>query len=468
MQQKEKPSLMAHQVRGVKFGLERSNFALVMDRGTGKTPTVMSIIDHRMKHDGLEKVLYVAPLSTVKNVARESITWADRIRPAILVGARAKRVKMLKSPLHNMFIINFEGTRIMTRELLNMGFGMIVVDESTRIKDRRTQVARAMSIIGANTKYKATLTGMPFTEGVEDAWSQFHFLDPNILQQNYYVFRSKYCVLKDLRFGKGKRFKKITGYKEMDDFERRVMPHVYRVAKEDCLDLPPKLFQILRVRMLEAQAKQYATVKEETMSMIDGSTITHQQALAKIQKLRQVAAGFLYDNEHKPITVPCAKYQVLADLIDETLYGRKKMVIFTSFRAEPEMVKNVVEGLKKEVKVFMLPVKPLERQDEIDRWTEYPKPAVLIANARSGGTGLNLTAADTAVFISNDWRMEDREQAKDRIHRIGSEVFDKVTIVDIVTEDTVEELILEALDKKKNLVQMFLDRLRDSQNGKED
>jgi hypothetical protein len=217
--------------------------------------------------------------------------------------------------------------------------------------------------------------------------------------------------------------------------------------------------------MLQEQKKRYEHIQRSIFTEIAGEEITHAVALSKLAKLRQVAAGFLYDDAHNPVVIPCGKYQELQSVLEEILWNGRKIVIFTAFQAEPPMVMKTVEGVgKKGVRAWLLPKKPTDRQGTIDEWESYKGgPGVLIANARSGGTGLNLNAADVAIFISNDWRMEDRVQAEDRIYRMGSEIFERITLIDIVTEGTIDEDIIAALQMKKGLVDVFLDRMRDKQ-----
>ena len=476
----DKVTLRKHQEAGVEF-LRRNDIAAILHaRGLGKTITVLSELEERFRAGTVKRVLYVAPLSTLENVRREAFRVAPSVFPQMLVGGRAMRTKAIEKPgLHNMDLINYEGLRVCAETLMDAGYDAVVYDESTRIKDRDTKVSTIARMIGAKARIRRILTGMPFTEGVEDAWAQFQFLSPTIFSDNFYSFRNRYCVMatrfievkvKNRFTGKGERVKRkfheITGYRNLDEFTDRIAGVTHYAKKEDCLDLPPKTYQVLHIPMLEDQEKRYRIVEKETFSELDGKEITHAVALAKIQKLRQVAAGFLYDDEHVPVQVPSAKYAELEDFIRDTLYGKEKMVVFTSFRAEPEMVEGVIAGIRKpRVRCFRLAENPLERQPGIDQWSQHDGAAVLVANARSGGVGLNLMAAATAVFLSNDWRMEDREQAEDRVHRMGSEIHKKILIADFVTTGTVEEDILEALQSKKNVVEIFLAKLKARMKG---
>jgi SNF2 family DNA or RNA helicase len=463
----ERPKLMAHQVKGVEIQGDKPAFYLAFDMGAGKTPTVLVNIDNLVKAGKARRILYVAPLSTLENVRRETVRFTDHLNAQLILGTRAVRSRKIREPgRHNVDIVNFDALRTLGEELFNVGYDMIVIDEAARIKSKDTATTRVATILGRKAKYRRCLSGLPFTEGVEDLFSQFSFLDPSIFGDNFYVFRNRYCTMatqqvRDKASGKVRKFHKITGYRNMDDLERRVASITMRVDKKDCLDLPDKTFVVRRIQMLEEQAKKYAAIETQAASEIgDGHVITHAVALSKIAKCRQIAAGFVYDDEHEPIYVPTLKYDVLVEILEEALHGNRKAVVFTSFRAEPLMVEVNIRDMKKHVEVFVMPDDPFGRQPTVDRWAAWKGPAVVVGNAASSGIGLNMTAADTAIFLSLDWKMGNRAQAIDRIHRIGSEIHSKITIFDLITEGTVEEDILKAVTEERDLVDCFLERVK--------
>jgi SNF2 family DNA or RNA helicase len=449
--------LFKYQEPEVQFLMDNPVAMLNADRGTGKTPVACVAIE-RMFDQGMKRALYVGPLSTLENVRREARKFCERLRPVIVVGSPAARRRILldDSDGYNMFIINYEGLRVLSRELSTCRFDIVVADESTRIKDRGTQVAKILKIIGSIATRRWCLTSLPFTEGVEESWSQFDFLDNRILGENYYAFRNRYCVVRELRFG-GKRIQKIESYKNLEEFEQRIRPFIMRVSKAECLDLPAKTYQILEVEMDDAQKAVYSRVEDMTFQEIGEGTVTHVMALTKMAKCRQVAAGFLYDDERETQDIPSRKYNELKSIVAE-LSARRKAVVFTAFRAEPPRLMKKLAADFPKLFLAQLPDNPMNRQPIIDEWTAWNGPAVLVTNVKSGGVGLNLQAADTAVFFTNDYSLESRVQAEDRIHRIGQSS-NKVTIIDIVTKGTVEEDVLKALTEKKDLVECFLERL---------
>lgn len=509
-------TLREYQRRGVEFLADKPFALLRMDRGTGKTPTIVVDIDNQLKRKRATKVLYIAPLSTLDQVKRRAQEFGTVIQPVVIYGDKQQRARLIRG-FGNLHIINFEAVRIMAAELTEAGYDMVVVDESYRIKDSATEVARVTKALGVKAKIRRELTGMLFGESIEDAWNQIDFLSRSIFPQGYYPFRARYCEIKkeeielvkmkvdpqtgkkvpefrmvgnpaqtgpapmipdpygsdlmvpDPNWGqkreiiKVKRIvQRVVGVKNLAEFTAKIAPYVYNVEKKEALpELPPKTYQVLKVKMLEEQAKLYARVMRETRSEVQGRTVDHKWALSKIQKLHQICSGFVYDIDKEPLYLPSAKFDELTTTLDTSLKDHDKAVIFTAFKAEPFLVGQAVKQMRRPIEVFILPEKPADRQDAIDRWEKWTNcPAVFIANIASGGVGLNLQEAPNAHFFSRDYKIEGREQAVDRVHRFGSEKHSSINIIDYIVEGTVDEDILEALMTKRSVVDVFMEHLR--------
>lgn len=510
-------TLRQYQAAGVEFAKDRPAVLLHVDRGLGKTVIEMVDIEHQLQTGRVKKVLYIAPLSTLDHVVEKAREFAPSAVPVIIYGDRQKR-KALIEGRGNLHVINFDGVRIMAAELDRANYDMVVVDELYNIKDPDTQVSRITKALGRKAKVRRGLTGMLFAESIEQAWNQIDFLDRTIFPRGPIPFKYRYCQLADHEFerikmeldprtgkkrpvfrevqkvgqegpppmipdpygsdkwipqpGWGKtrevvkeikKVKKVVGVRHLDEFARLIAKLTYRADRATCLpELPPRTFQVLKVKMVEAQARLYARVYKEIRTEYQGSIVDHKWAMTKIQKLHQIASGFLYDNDRETLFVPSGKFQVLTEQLETGLVDHDKAVIFTAFRAEPPLVAHAVEQMSRPMKVYVLPEKGEDRQRAIDEWSEWThSPAVFIANVASGGVGLNLQAAHTAIFFSNDYKLQGREQAVDRVYRMGSEQHDKILIQDLVTEGTVDEDILEALTTKKSVVDIFLSKLKE-------
>lgn len=509
--------LRSYQEKGVEFMFEKLYGLFRMDRGTGKTPTALVDANHQVREHGVQKILYVAPLSTLENVRNESRKFGTVLDPVVIYGEKDKRKKLIEGR-GNLHIINFDAVRIMAPELDKAGYDMVVVDESYKIKDSEAQVSIVTKALGRKAKYRRILTGMLFAESIEDAWNQIDFLSRDVFWQGFYPFRNRYCVMEEVEIervkmvpdpknpGKKialmktvkdqlqvgpapliqdpygsekmipdpnwgtkrevvkekKKFKRVVGVRNLEEFTAKIAPFTYNAEKKVCLpELPDKTYQVLKVRMMEEQAKLYAKVLKTTRSEVQGRVVDHKWALSKIQKLHQIASGFVYDVEKEPLYLPSAKFEELTSILETTLVDHDKAVIFTAFKAEPFLVRNVITQMSRPIEVFVLPENGSERQAEIDRWSKWTNcPAVFIANVASGGVGLNLQAAHTAIFFSNDYKLEGREQAEDRVHRFGSDMHNKINIIDLVTAGTVDEDILEALMSKRSVVEVFMEHLR--------
>lgn len=503
---------MAHQAASADFAGSKPGAGFILERGCGKTAAALTNANDLIKAGLVNRALYIAPLSTLENVRRTCFTFRAclGLQPTILGGEKKKRIQLIKAARGNLDIINFEGARTVQDDLLAAKYDLVIVDESIRIADYNTQVSEVVRLLGRQAKFRRIATGSPFTEGLEDAWNQIEFLAPGLLgQSGFFGFRNRYCELdkkeipdrdkagkmimiedglccsmckqtvtsqKPCDFCGGKIIPKktpkmrtyqvISGYKNVDEFTSKIAPYLFFARKKDVLpNLPDKTYEVLEVEMGEKQRKVYQTIHDQLASELeDGTVIDHSSVLSKVQKLRQVASGFLYGEDREPHFIPSHKFEALTGAMKDGLYGTKKMVIFTSFRAEPSMLEDCIGGMSKKIAVYHLPEKPEDRQPAIDHWSAFKNsPAVMIANVRSGGVGLNMMAADWACFFSNDWRLDDREQAEDRIHRKGSEIHQKISITDILTIDTIEVQILKSLREKRGLVEVVLEDLRRKQ-----
>jgi len=506
--------LKEYQRQACRAAGDKPAFGFVMDRGTGKTPTYLKNSEELIQRGLVRRALVTAPLSTLEQISKACFRFCSTLRPTLIWGTKQKRVQLIQTPKGNIDIINFEACRTVQDDLLAAGYDMVVVDESIRIADMDTQVSKVVKALGKRAKYRRIAAGAPFTEGLEDAWNQFDFLEPGIFgQSGFWGFRNRYCTLEQKeipdrdktgriiwieeglacttcaaraearglcefcgcpigprRVPKMRKYQTITGYKNVEEFEAKIAPYIFRAAKKDVLpELPDKSFETISVPMVEEQKKLYRQIRDKQYSELsDGTEINHANALAKGQKLREVASGFVYGDDRKPVFVPSGKYERLGEILDDGIYGDRKVVIFTAFRPEPALVKETVSRCRKKIGVYCLPEKKELRSSTIEAWERHVGPAVFIGNVASTGVGLNLQKADWAIFFGLPWSQDQYSQAIDRIHRIGSEVFQKVFITHLISEGTIEEKMLKALTEKTDLVNMVLEDLRQWQKERDE
>jgi len=394
---------------------------------------------------------------------------------------------------------------------------MIIVDESTRIKNPGANrsinilynlgrvVKQGKRIVGVVpfSKYRLILTGMMVTNSPYDLWSMVEFLKHDYFDCNYFAFKAHYGIeVKDTHPGTGRMFsrfmrldemesikkyyheqkksieviscimstsesniqhvlntdKLMTPYKHLDELKKAIQPFSFIVRKDDCLDLPPKIYERIVVSLNSEQKRIYKELKKEFLSLYDEKTLTVSNKLTLIGRLQQVTGGFFpYVNEYgKPkvtqITSNNPKMQALKADLEET--GSEVIIIWARFVAELKMIHAELTKAfpNKNIQLYYGGTWVENREQIIDDFKKG-KVNILVANARTAGIGLNLQKAHLQYFYSNSFSLEDRLQAEDRSHRSGQTF--PVLYKDIIVEGTVDERVHKVLSAKKNLLDYF-------------
>lgn len=475
---------------------DKENFALLMEMGTGKTKVTIDNAAWLYAKGKVNFLLVAAPNDVQRN-------WIEREVPAHLPDWIERRScvwsgKMKKADwddFHGLFDPDFHGLRIMAvnfeqfscmdkkwqrpspdkskphfgqalRSIMNAFGVMFVVDESSKIKTPGVKRTRRIINIGAKAAFRRILTGT--LGGPLEAYSQFQFLDPTILKYtNFYGYKHHYANWQKRRFkpkggGKEREFEELVGYRNLDELQRRIGDHSYRVLKKDCLDLPDKIYMRRKVEMTPDQQRTYTKLKNQSILELKKAMSTGEKqvpvasVLTRYLRLQQIIGGWLPDIEHpdspalpmfdKPEQNP--RIKMLMDVVEEN--SEQSIIIWARFRAEIEAITdslNAVYGKGSAVRFYGGTEKD-ERKEAIDGFQDG-RIKFFVANPHSGGYGLTLTAATCVIYYSNDFSLEARLQSEDRCHRIGQT--SKVLYVDLESEGTIDTRILGALLNKKEL-----------------
>lgn len=472
------PHPFIHQRRAFLLSRARPYFALLMEQGTGKSKVVVDTACWLYQQGLIDRVLVVAPNSVKTNWVTDEIPIHSspgvKYRACYWSGSGGNKEQKahLQSVINDTsgallwFCINVEalstggaGEEAATR-FLRGGRALMDVDESSKIKAPGAQRTRAVLRLGKLAPYRRINTGTPITQGPIDAFSQFFFLDPSVLGFGSATAFKKHHV----EYG-GYNDRVIVGYKHVDELQERIKPHSFRVLREDCLDLPPKIHQKLKVELAPQQRKIYEQMLNEMRAELAGvGHVTTTMVMTQYLRLQQITGGFIplekievADNgvpvvvgtKVEPIPGPNPKIDALLELAEET---GGKMIIWARFRPEIDLVARrlrevygndaVVEfhgGVNDEQRIrarvgFQDPTSPVR---------------FFVGQTETGGMGLTLTQARTVVYYSNSFSYEARTQSEDRAHRIGQT--GSVTYVDIVAIDTKDEAIMEVVRTKRNL-----------------
>jgi SNF2 family DNA or RNA helicase len=391
----------------------------------------------------------------------------------------------------------------------------VIVDESTRIKNpaaNRTiniiynlaqvkKIGNRVIDVIPYSKYRAILTGTMITNSPYDLWSMFEFLQHNYFGINFYAFKARYGIeVRDTAPGTGQIFNRkirldeiqsirryasqgkhvetiaalmstsessvqyiidhpnlMAPYKRLDELKEKIAPLSFIVRKEDCLDLPPKVYEKLYVYMNIEQKRIYKELKNQYITMYQKKDLSVQNKLTLVGRLQQITGGFFpYEESGKPQIIPITnknpKIEYLKKDLEET--GNEVIIIWARFVGELKMLHSELSKTfpEKCIELYYGGVTGTRRQIIINAFKEG-KVNILIANARTAGVGLNLQKAHLQYFFSNSYSLEDRAQAEDRSHRSGQE--HSVLYKDIIMKDTVDEAVLDVLQTKKNLLDYF-------------
>jgi len=292
------------------------------------------------------------------------------------------------------------------------------------------------------------LTGTHITKSPLDVFGQFRAINDKVFGTNWYQFKNTYGV-----WGGFGRFQ-LRGYRHLETLIRKLRGNSYRVKKEQCLDLPDKLFETVPVTLSQKAIDLYREMANEMLIEIDESHATASIVLVKLLRLSQITSGFVKDVEGNIKVFDNSKLNTTMDLLDDLLAEDHKVVIFVRFVNDILRIKE--ELLKRKVRHAILSgsVPGNKRDGLVQQFQTNPEIKVFIAQTQSGSLGIDLTAADVAIFYSLDYNAANYWQAQDRIHRIGQTK--KVTYYHMTVPRSIDAIILQTLKEKGDLAQTII------------
>lgn len=442
-----------HQVIGFNFIRKLRYAGIFFEMGLGKTKVIIDLIHHLKRLKQIKRILIVCPKSVCYNWHREiiqhsNINYSDI---TILDGSKWHRINLLNQAIaapFNICIINYEGLVVLKEELLKYKWDMMVCDESTRIKSPSSKRSKLAWKIGLNAERRYILTGSPVTQDYTDLFSQLRFVDQKIFGPSFIEFINRYAIRG------GFQNHEIIGFHNIPELREKVNSCSLRYIKEECLDLPKKIYMVREFDLSDEQLKTYSKLAEELMTMLQGKEIVASKAILKLIRFSQISSGFLgYNDENETPQVHFfkdnPKLETLSDILQEEVPKDEKIIIWCRFIAEITLIEKLCKDLKISCVTFYGATPDKQRQKNIDDFNSPSGPRIFIGQIRTGGIGINLTAASYCIYFSNSYSLEDRLQSEDRAHRIGQTK--NVTYIDLIGRKTVDSSILKALKKKSNL-----------------
>jgi SNF2 family DNA or RNA helicase len=507
--------LYPFQIPGADFMVLARSALLGDEMGSGKTfqtIAAMRRVDMILPEygGGAYPALIVCPNSLKRNWEREIKRWLPEANPFVIQGSAAKRRVQINEAAeadNAVIIVNIEAMKLHSRlspygstrlkrcmecetktqpgtpdlkesacevhekELNRIPFKVCVLDEAHRVKDPNALQTRAIWNVfhGPTVEYRWALTGTPVANHPGDLWSIGHAIAPDVFPSKS-AFIDRYARIEYNHFGG----MSIVGLKPetKEEFFKILDPHFRRMIKADVLkQLPDKVFMRRDVEMSPKQAKAYKDIAERLVTVLeDGTVLVANGNLAGATRLLQFASAYCEVDQGETPEDPATWIVSLTDSpksskIDELMSiiedePGKPMVIAAEHRQLIDLAATRMTDAGIPFARVTGGVSGDERDAAVQAFQDGKIDYILLTY-KAGGVGLNLTRADTMVRLQRSWSAIDNNQGVDRIHRIGSEVHDKVTIIDLVAVGTIEETQLERLyDKAERLEEIVRDRAK--------
>jgi len=330
----------------------------------------------------------------------------------------------------------------------------MAIDESTTIKTPNAKRTKSVIKVGKEARYRRIATGSPVTKSPLDLYSQCEFLSPTCLNYfSYFAFQARYAILVERKLPTH-TFKQIVGYRHLDELQKKLNSFSFRVTKDECLDLPDKVFTRREIELTDEQRKAYDQMKLMALTLIDGNLMSTNNALTQIMRLHQIVCGHVKYDDGRQEDIPSNRVKELLSTVEECT---GKIIIWANYRRDIENIKKALaeaHGMTT-VATYYGDTEAEERQEIVNKFQDpNSELRFFVGNPRTGGYGLTLTAAHTVIYYSNNFDLEVRLQSEDRAHRIGQT--NKVTYIDFISPGTVDEHIVKALRNKINIASQVL------------
>lgn len=329
---------------------------------------------------------------------------------------------------------------------------LLVIDESTCIKNPKAQQTKAVFKIAKNAAYTRILTGTPVTQSPLDLWAQCRVLDELALPYpSYTAFRREFAIEQVLTFGH-RSFNRIIGYQNQEHLAQLIKPFTLRILKCDCLDLPPKVYQTRYVELTPEQKRIYKQLTEQCLATLSPGMVTVTAAITMLLRLQQITLGYVQPDEGDMVRIPHNRIEVLREMLEE---NSGKAIIFARFLEDIAQIEALLTEENKGYVVYSGGIAHGDRNEHVARFQNSPGCQYFLATS-AAARGLTLTAAEQVIYYSQNYSLETRLQSEDRAHRIGQTK--TVLYTDLVAKGTVDDRIVAALRQKKQLADAVIDR----------
>lgn len=408
------PQPFAHQIPTAAFMTSNPHCYVLNDIGTSKTGTALWAADYLMETKHVRRVLIVAPISTLERVWGDTLFIHFTHRTfAVLHGSAERRRKLLAQP-KDFYIVNPDGAIVIQKELAaRKDIDMIIIDELAKYRKKNTGIWKALDSIvypdkGRPIPWVWGLTGKPIPNSPEDAFSQCLLVTPTTVPKFFSQFRAMVMDHQSTYIW--------TPRPEATKVVYDVMRPAIRYKRDDCLDLPPAIYQTRDVELSADQKKHYKEISRELMTNVGGMKVVAMNEGIKLSKLLQVACGVVYASDGTPQEIDCgSRVETLMEIIEGI---DEKVIVFVPFTAVTGMLaRELNKHWNFAVVTGDTSVK--ERNQIFSDFQNPDKDIDILAHPGTMSHGLTLTEASTIIWYAPIDSNDVYEQACGRITRPG-------------------------------------------------
>lgn len=458
-----------HQADIIARSWQEPAWALFMDTGTGKTRVALRTAMGLHASGRIDALLVIAPSGTYRNwsdieipkhlsIPHRVTVWKSTATP------NTKKAMMVQaqntSTCLDILCINVEAFSHpksdavkLAETFLKAHRTLLVIDESTQIKVPGSTKTKTVLRLAKLAGYRRVLSGMPVTESPENLYTQLLVLGSDKFGYNsFYSFRNRFCTIEDKTIRSGghlRKFSIVTGARRERELNNLIKSFGTILHKSECLDLPDKIYQVRNVELSKTQAQHYHEMKKSaTIELAHGVEVSALNVLGILEKQHQIVCGFLKAGE-EVVWFDDTRINALMEQLEEVA---GKVVIWSQYKAA---IQRIAEAISKRygehsVATFSGDTSFDQRPAVMESFQDPHSPLkYLVANPATGKYSWTLTTAHTAIYFSNTYKLEDRYQSEDRLHRIGQR--NQVNYIDLVCPGTIDETILQALREKRNI-----------------
>lgn len=414
------------------------------EAGTGKTSAAAWAADYLMNQGKVKRVLVVCPVSIMETAWRSDLFKTVMHRTvAIAQGSRTQRQAVIKGN-YEFVIINFDGVKVVTQELMDGGFDLIIVDEANAIKTVQTERWKCLAALVKPSTRLWMMTGTPASQSPLDAYGLAKLVNPDAVPKFFGSFRDRVMIkLSQYRWAPRQDAQAIV---------HQVLQPAIRFTKAECLDLPDMLYSTREVPLTPQQTKYYDAIKKQMAVIAAGSEVTAVNAASMLNKLLQISQGAVYTDDRDVVEFDVDNR--VNELLDVIAGTNEKVLVFVPYRHTLEMLNDRVIKAGYTTATIHGGVAAGKRAEIIKQFQTEDDPRVLIMVPQATAHGITLTRANQVVWWGPVSSTEIYIQANARAHRAGQK--NCVTVTHL-QGSPVERRMYSLLQSKVDLHQALVD-----------